>query len=72
MLDGILLEKQGVRAAAICTDRFVPNGRAIAAAHGAPDYPFTLVKHPIGSASDAELQHEAKRILPEVLALLGA
>lgn len=72
MLDGILLEKRGIPVAAICTELFVPNGRAIAEAHGAPDYPFALVPHPMASASPAELAREAKEVLPEVLRLLVA
>ncbi len=70
MLDGILLERRGVPAAAICTELFVPNGKAIAEAHGAPDYPFALVPHPLASASPAELGREAKEVLSEVLRLL--
>ena len=70
MLDGILLERRGVPAAPICTDRFVPNARAIAEAHGAPDYPFALVPHPLASARPEELAREAKQVLPEVLRLL--
>jgi hypothetical protein len=70
VLDGILLERRGIPAAPICTDRFVPNGQAIAEAHGAPGYPFALVPHPLASASPAELAQEAKEALPEVLRLL--
>ena len=70
MLDGILLEQRGVPTAAICTDVFVPNGRAIAEAHGASGYPFALVPHPLASASDEELAIQAKRVLSDVLHLL--
>ncbi|MEK7204810.1 MAG: hypothetical protein AAB254_04810 [candidate division NC10 bacterium] len=70
MLDGILLERRGIPVAAICTELFVPNGRAIAEAHGAPDYPFALVPHPLASVSPTELTREAKQVLPEVLRLL--
>ena len=70
MLDGILLEQRGVPTAPICTDPFVPNGRAIAEAHGTPSYPFALVPHPLGSASQVELEQRAKSVLPEVLRLL--
>jgi len=64
------MEQRGVPAAAICTDRFVPNGRAIAEAHGAAGYPFVLVPHPLASASPEELAREAKEALPEILRLL--
>ena len=70
MLDGILLERRGIPVAAICTDLFVPNGKAIAEAHGAPDYPFALVPHPLASATPTQLAREAKEVLPEVLRLL--
>ena len=70
MLDGILLERRGIPVAAICTELFVPNGKAIAEAHGAPDYPFALVPHPLASASPTALAREAKQVLPEVLRLL--
>ncbi len=70
MLDGILLEGRGIPAAPICTDRFVPNGQAIAEAHGATGYPFALVPHPLASASHEELTRQAKQLLPDVLRLL--
>jgi len=70
VLDGILLEQRGIPAAPICTDLFVPNGRAIAEAHGAPGYPFALVPHPLASASDEELANQAKQVLPDLLHLL--
>ena len=70
MLDGILLERRGIPSVAICTDLFIPNGQAIAEAHGAPDYPFALVPHPLASASQDELAREAKQVLPAVLRLL--
>ena len=72
MLDGILLERRGIPAAAICTDLFVPNAKAIAEAHGAPEYPFALVPHPLASATPTELTREAKEVLSEVLRLLTA
>ncbi len=70
MLDGILLERRGIPVAAICTDLFVPNGKAIAEAHGAPDYPFALVPHPLASATATELAREAKEVLSDLLRLL--
>ena len=72
MLDGILLERRGIPVAAICTELFVPNGKAIAEAHGAPDFLFALVPHPMASASPTELAREAKQVLPEVIRLLVA
>jgi hypothetical protein len=70
VLDGILLEGRGIPVAPICTDRFVPNARAIAEAHGAPGYPFVLVPHPLASATPEELKMEARQVLSHVLRLL--
>ncbi len=64
------LSSQDCTSAAICTELFVPNGQAIAAAHGAPAYPFTLVRHPLASATQEDLAREAKQVLREVLRLL--
>ena len=64
------MERRGIPSAPICTEFFVPNGRAIAEAHGAPEYPFALVPHPLASASQDELAREAKQVLPAVLRLL--
>ena len=64
------MEQRGIPAAVICTDLFVPNGQATAKAHGAHDYPFALVPHPMASAAPAELARQAKEVLPAVLRLL--
>ncbi len=70
MLDGIFLEKKGVPSAVICTDAFIVTGKAIAAAHGAADYPFVIIKHPIASASEEELDEQAQVAAPKIAALL--
>jgi hypothetical protein len=54
----------------ICTDVFVPTARAQAAISGAPDYPFAVVPHPIGSLTPAALRERARLALPQVLAIL--
>ncbi len=55
-----------------CFGTYVPqfNGQATAKAHGAHDYPFALVPHPMASAAPAELSRQAKVVLPAVLRLL--
>lgn len=70
MLDGVLLERRGIPAAAICTEPFVPNATEIGKAHGAPDYPFVLIPHPLGSATLEELAARAKAALPEIIHLM--
>ncbi len=72
MLDGILLERAGVPAAVICTEPFRKSAVEMAAAQGAPDYPFTLMAHPISAATRDELRARARAVLPDVVGLLIA
>ena len=70
MHDAISLEKGGKPAAAICTEPFIPTGRAIAKIRGIPDYPFSVVPHPIGSLDDEGMMTRAREALPKVLEIL--
>ena len=70
MLDGIEIEVRGVPAAVVCTEPFIATGRAMARARGKADYPFAIVPHPIGSASDTEMRARAEAALPQVVQLL--
>ena len=42
------MEKAGKPAVAICTEPFIPTGRAIAKIRGIEDYPFSVVRNPVG------------------------
>lgn len=57
-------------AAVICTEPFVPTGRAMARARGKGDYRFGVVSHPIGSASDDEMRQRVEQAMPQILELL--
>ena len=70
MLDGILLERRGVPAAVILTDVFGATGRAMAAAHGADAFDWTVTPHPISNQSPEELRAAARRVLGDVVTLL--
>ena len=70
MLDGILLEKAGVPSAAIVTDVFEVTGRAMATQWGVPYYRFLAIPHPIANLTEAELDERARKVTPEVVALL--
>jgi len=54
------IEDRGTPAAVLITEPFIPTVRAIAAVRGLPDYPFVLLKHPLGSLNDEELRQRAK------------
>jgi hypothetical protein len=72
MHDAITLEKAGKPAALICTDAFVLTAKAIAVVRGAPEYPFAVVPHPVGSLEAEGLMERARQALPQVLQLLLA
>jgi hypothetical protein len=70
VLDGILLEKEGIPSATIITSVFVPTGRAMAAQWAVPDYHFLVMEHPIANLSDSGLDEKVALIMPEVVELL--
>ena len=70
MLDGILLEKNGIPAASVVTDVFIETGRAMAQAWGLPQYRFLAMPHPIANLTEAELDQRAQEIAPKVADLL--
>ncbi|HEX6512179.1 MAG TPA: hypothetical protein VF157_07775 [Chloroflexota bacterium] len=72
MHDSVTLEQHGVPSAYICTDAFEPTVRAMAEAQGLPDYPYAAVQHPIGRATESELQAKAEAIVEKVYQLLTA
>lgn len=70
MLDGILLERAGLPAAVILTEPFVRSGREMADAQGCPDFPFSVVPHPIANQTDAVLKEWARGVAPAVASIL--
>lgn len=72
MHDSISLEKRGLPSAVIISDEFVPGVKAIARICGLPDYPFAVVKHPIGSLAEDVLEERAKAAAPQVMEILLA
>jgi hypothetical protein len=70
VLDGIVMEKLGVPTAVVCTAPFVSSGKAMAVAHGFPDYPFVVMPHPINATTYETLDSWVEKILPEIVGLL--
>jgi hypothetical protein len=70
VLDGILLEKEGVPAASIVTDLFVETGEAMARSWGVPGYQFLSLLHPIANLTEWELDQRAREIVPKIIRLL--
>jgi len=70
VLDGILLERNGVPSASIVTDVFEVTGRAMAEQWGQPYYQFLAMPHPIANLTEAELDQRARELAPQVAKLL--
>jgi len=64
------MEKLGIPAAVICTEPFISSGKAMAVAHGFPDYPFVVVPHPINATPFNMLDRWVENCLPQVVRLL--
>ena len=70
MLDGILMEKQGIPSASIVTDVFEVTGRAMAEQWGVPRYKFLAMPHPIANLTEVQLDQRAREMVSEVAKLL--
>jgi hypothetical protein len=70
VLDGILLEKNGIPSASIVTDVFEVTGRAMAEQWGLPYYKFLAMPHPIANLTEAQLDSRAREMTPQIVRLL--
>lgn len=71
LADGILLEREGVPAASICTQPFALTAAAMAQAQGFPGYRFVQTPHPVASLGGAELRDRARGLVTDVLEIWG-
>ena len=55
---------------AILTDRFAVSAREISVIEGLPDYPFSVIEHPIAGNPNEELREKADRALASIVSLL--
>ena len=55
----MIFEKRGVPAAAILTEPFIATGKALAAIHRMPDYPFVVLPHPVTSLREEQVVERA-------------
>jgi hypothetical protein len=63
-------ERLGTPAVAVMTDAFTGGAELMAAALGVAGYPFAIIRHPIASATDAQLEDKARRTIEQALRLL--
>ena len=65
--DGIAIERSGVPTVVIATTEFLTTARISARAAGLPDYPFTVIDHPLGSLRPDQLAQRADSAMRQVL-----
>ena len=70
--DGIMLEREGIPAAVICSDAFTASADAIAGLRGAPGYRYLTTRHPVAVLTPDEVRERARQVLGEVVAMLTA
>jgi len=68
--DGITFEQSGKRAVVLCTIPFEVTAKNISRMMGLPDYPFTLLDHPLGSKTHSEVKALAKVAYQQSLPIL--
>lgn len=70
--DGILFERAGLPAAVICTDAFTVTAAKMAEMRGAPGYRWVVTEHPVAVLDEEQVRERAKRLVPEIVAMLTA
>jgi hypothetical protein len=54
------------------TDRFVRSAEVVASVNGLPDYPFTVIEHPVANNTDEVLREKARIAVKQIVAVLTA
>jgi hypothetical protein len=70
--DGIALERLGVPTYVVCTSDLLTIAKIAATTAGVPDYPFTVIDHPLGALTDDQLACRATQAHAQITAALGA
>ncbi len=70
MHDAIEAERLGIPAVAIITDRFARTAQAVSVVNGLPDYPFSIIAHPVANNDDAVLRVKAREAIKVIVPLL--
>jgi len=53
------------------TDRFVRSAEVVASVNGLPDYPFTVIEHPVANNGDEVLRRKAADAVQQIVAVLS-
>lgn len=66
--DGIALERRGVPTYVVCTTDLLTIAKIAATTAGVPDYPFTVIDHPLGALTDDQLAARASHAHTQITA----
>ena len=66
--DGIALERRGVPTYVVCTTDLLTIAKIAATTAGVPDYPFTVIDHPLGALTDDQLAARANHAHAQITA----
>jgi hypothetical protein len=64
------VEKAGIAATAIITERFTQTAQAMAQISAMPGFPFAVIPHPISNNSDAVLREKAIAAVQQCVTIL--
>ena len=70
MHDGVLLEEKGVPTAVIVTDAFLNEARVQRKALGMDELEPVVIKHPLSTLPDEEIEGRAREIIPQMKQVL--
>lgn len=66
----MIAERAGVPAVAVMTENFVSAADLMGRVLGLPDYPYSVIQHPVSSADDDALKARAARTMADIERLL--
>jgi hypothetical protein len=69
--DAIIIARSGIPAVALITDRFVDQGRMVAAARGMPHLPHVRLPYPVAGTGRDAVARAAGNATPAILEALG-
>ncbi len=70
MHDGVLLEEKGVPTAVVVTDAFLNEARVQRKALGMDELEPVVIKHPLSTLLDEEIEDRAREIIPQMKQVL--
>ena len=67
----MIFERRGLPAVFVCAQGFTAAANAMARREGRADYRYVVVPQPFSSLDEEQVMQRARKILPDVLSILG-